>query len=66
MLRTVLDASRKPIKDSSRSASDSEKFGGVGGNAGEGVEERVPLVAVAVPSAEVVDAGEGGGGELLL
>ena len=62
MLRTVLDASRETLKDSSRGASDSEKFGGVGWNAGEGVEERVPLVAVAVPSAEVVDAGEGGGG----
>ena len=27
------------------------------------MEEGVPLIAVAVPSAEVVDAGEGGGGE---
>lgn len=36
---------------------------GVGWNAGEGVEEGVPLAAVAIPSAEVVDAGEGCGGD---
>ena len=65
MLRTVLDAAREPLKDSSRHRWDSEKFGGVFGNSGEGVEKAVPLVAVAVPSAEVVDAGEGRGGELL-
>jgi len=42
-----------------------DQFGGVFGASGEGVEERVPLAAVAIPSAEVVDAGEGGGGHLL-
>src|ERR1017187_4946816 len=37
-------------------------LGGIIGNAGEGVEECVPLVAVAVPSADLVDAGEGSDG----
>ena len=64
MLRTVLDASRETLKDSSRCRWDLEKFGGVGWNAGDGVEKAVPLIAVAVPAAEVVNAGEGCGGEL--
>src|SRR5258708_39131113 len=40
--------------------------GGIFGEAGEGVEQRVPFVAVAVPAAEVLDALERGFAEAAL